>query len=73
MARRISKSELCSSCLSIRQRMNDGSLNDPIGDILEWEGYKTPEGVSTINEMILFYLEENGGCSNCIRVLKNAT
>ena len=72
MARRVSKNELCSSCLSIRPRMNDGSLGDSVGSFLDCVGYSKPEGPAIINEMLLFYLENNGGCSNCIRVLKNA-
>jgi hypothetical protein len=72
MARRVSKDDLCSSCLSIRPRMNDGSRGDSIESMLDSVGYKNPEGPSFMNEMLLFYLEDNGGCSDCIRVLKNA-
>jgi len=72
MARRLSTEQLCSSCLSIRPRMNDGSLGDSIETMLECVGYSKPEGPSIINDMILQWLEDNGGCSDCIRVLRNA-
>ncbi|MDR0503109.1 MAG: hypothetical protein LBH16_07285 [Treponema sp.] len=66
MARRVSKDELCSNCRKIRHHMNDGSLSDTIEDLLDCVGYKKPEGPSFMNQIIQFYLEDNGGCKNCI-------
>jgi len=72
MARRLSKSELCSSCLAIRPRMNDGSLDDAVSVFMDSDGYKKPEGPSFINPMLLVYLEDNGGCQKCINVIRGA-
>jgi len=72
MARKVSKDELCSSCLAIRPRMNDGSLGDEVRVFMDSEGYKRPEGPSFINPMLLTYLESNGGCIKCIKVIRGA-
>jgi len=72
MSRILSKSDLCSSCLKIRQRLNDGSMSPTIEEFLGCEGYRQPETRDFINEMLLFRLEEFGGCSSCINMLKRA-
>jgi hypothetical protein len=70
---KVSKSDLCSSCLAIRQRLNNGSLSETIGEMLECKGYQTPLGIVDLNHAMLFYLEQNGGCQSCISVFKRAT
>jgi len=67
---RVSKDDLCSSCLSIRPRMNDGSLGDSIGSMLDSVGYNKPEGPAFMNSMILVYLEDDGGCPACISLFR---
>jgi len=53
--------------------MNDGSLSDTVEEMLDCVGYSKPEGPTYINEMLLVWLEDNGGCSSCISMLRRAT
>jgi uncharacterized protein (TIGR02145 family) len=54
--------------------MNDGNLSGmTIEEFLNSPGYNAPMGYIAINPIILLYLEENGGCSSCINLLKLAT
>ena len=70
---KISKTDLCNSCLKIRPRMNDGSLGMAIEDLLDSKGYNQPMGFFMGNHAILLYLQENGGCSSCINLFQRAT
>jgi hypothetical protein len=72
MSTRLSTSDLCSSCLAIRPRMNDGSTPTSIRDFIESVGYKKPEGPVFMNYDIQYYLEHNGGCASCISKVKSA-
>ena len=67
------KDDLCSACLKIRPRMNDGSLAMPIEDFFDSEGYNVPMGYMFVNPAILTYLEDNSGCQACISLLKRVT
>ena len=69
---KLTKSDLCGTCLNIRHRMSNGSLSLSIEEWLECQGYKTAFGVSDINNTILYYLQEDGGCNSCKTVLRNA-
>jgi hypothetical protein len=42
-------------------------------EILDSKGNNMPGGYIMINQAVLFYLEDNGGCSSCISLLKRAT
>jgi hypothetical protein len=70
---KLKKEDFCSSCLRIRQRMSNGSLGSSIEELLNCEGYKHPIAYTNINHMMLFYLEQNGGCPSCISLLRRAT
>lgn len=67
---RISKYDLCGSCRKIRPRMNDGSLGDPLEEFLEYPTYSTMPDM--MNKGLLFYLENDGGCSSCISMVRRA-
>ena len=72
---RIQKEQLCDSCRKIHPVMNDGKpLDKSIEDLLDGGGYKHPNPMryTILNEAILLYLQENGGCSRCIDLLKSA-
>ena len=71
---RISKNDLCSDCLGIHPIMSDGKPSQhSIADLLDGEGYKNPMGYVLVNQGIKLYLEKNGGCSNCRKVMQRAT
>ena len=73
---KISKNDLCSKCRNIRPKLNSANgptLGDPLEVLLESKGYDMPNGYMFINPAILTYLEEDGGCSSCISLLKRAT
>ena len=52
--------------------MNDGSRGTSIEDLLDSVGYNSG-GHVIMNQMILFYLEEDGGCDSCISIVRRAT
>jgi len=55
--------------------MNDGKPSDlSVEDFLDSKGYNNPMGGFIIgNHAVLCYLEENGGCSTCVSLLRRAT
>jgi hypothetical protein len=70
MSRKLSTSDFCASCLEIGCT-NDRSLT--VKEILNSPGYPNPMGYESLNYTILYGLEENGGCPNCINTVKRAT
>jgi hypothetical protein len=72
MSNRISTSDLCASCLSIRPKMSDGSSPTSVKEFLESVGYQKPEGPAFMNSIVLSWLEDNGGCTSCISKVKSA-
>jgi hypothetical protein len=72
---KLKKYDLCKVCRKIRPRMNDGTLNDnSIEELLDSKRYNEPSlKFIMMNQMILSYLERNGGCSGCISLLRRAT
>jgi hypothetical protein len=56
---------LCSACLAIHPIMSGGKpYESSIGDLLDSKGYNGSM-YELMNEAILQYLEDNGGCENC--------
>jgi len=74
MPRKISKYDLCNSCRSLRPRMSDGSLGYSIEEMIDGKGYASTNSMAIymINESILTYLKEDGGCSKCIDIARRA-
>ena len=70
MSMQLSTSDFCESCLEISCG-NDHSMT--VKEILNSPGYHNFLGYSGLNYTILYGLEENGGCSSCINMVKRAT
>ena len=70
-SRQLSTSDFCAKCLNVRTG-NDGA-GMTVKEILNSPGYPDPRGYSGLNYSIQYGLEDNGGCSSCINVAKNAT
>ncbi|MCL2753492.1 MAG: hypothetical protein FWE44_05030 [Defluviitaleaceae bacterium] len=70
---KIFKQELCDKCLQIRPTMADGSQGISVEGLLDSDGYNKYLGFVAINFIILTYLDEEGGCPNCIEVFKRVT
>ena len=70
---KVSKNNLCGGCRGIYPVMDDGKRSEiSIEKILDSPGYNSPAGQAFLNEAILLYLEENGGCFDCKSVFKRA-
>ena len=70
MSRKLSTSDFCKSCLKVGCT-NDRSMT--VEEILNSVGYSNPVGALSLNYTIQYGLEENGGCSSCINMVKRAT
>jgi hypothetical protein len=71
--RRISKSDLCSSCLQTRYKMDNGSLSMTAAEVIDCAGYQEPTiGVMMGNTSLRMCLREGGGCSSCKSVVERA-
>jgi len=69
---RVSKYDLCSSCREIRPIMNGGKPSDmTVGELLDSKG-NAGMGYFMINQMVLTYLEDDGGCPTCTNLLRQA-
>jgi len=71
---KLSKNDLCSSCRQIRPRLysaNGDTRGKPLETLFDGKGYNEPM-VGLVNKMILQYLEDDGGCSECINTLRRA-
>ena len=66
---RLSTFDFCESCLKIRC----GNSSITVKEMLNSPGYAHPLGPVEINYTILFSLQDKGGCSNCINMVKSAT
>ena len=71
-AKKISKYDLCGSCLRLKLQMSDGSFGYSIEEMIDGRGYANinPMEIYMINESIFTYLEEGGGCSKCIDIAR---
>jgi hypothetical protein len=71
---RIQKEQLCNSCRKIHPLMNNGKYwFQSIEDLLDDDRNKNPMECILTNNMILAYLQMNGGCSKCINLFTLAT
>jgi len=67
----VSKYDLCKSCRETRPTHDDGT---PSKFTIEEMFDKAPAGFMPMHYMVvLANLKSNGGCSNCINLLKRAT
>jgi len=70
---KIFKSELCDSCLKIRQKMDNGSLSDTLEEWLDSKGYQSgnSQAINMMNLMAYMRLRNNKGCYQCIKVFED--
>jgi hypothetical protein len=71
MAIKLSTSDFCESCLKVRCGNNGGA--GTVKELLLSPGYQDPRGYSILNNTIQYALEDNGGCSNCLNKVRQAT
>jgi len=72
---KITKSQLCYSCRNIHAIMDNGKpFESSIEELLDSKGYNGLGvfGYVFMNHAILRYLQDNGGCSSCIRLFELA-
>jgi len=69
------KEDLCSSCREIHPLMADGKpYETSLSGFLESKGYVNgATSYVMINLMIREHLENSGGCTNCINLLRKVT
>jgi len=74
MSKKISKEELCYNCRQIHPIMSNGNpYESSLGEYLDSVGYQNPSARVFMNQQILHFLKNNGGCSSCIGLLERAT
>jgi len=73
MSRKLSTSDFCNSCLEIGHPNDPNNPDLSVKGILNGRGYALPSGYMDLNSLILYILQENGGCSSCINMVKQAT
>jgi hypothetical protein len=62
---RVAKHNLCSSCLTLR--LGDGMT---VTEFLDSRGYESPYAQPAMTGMLAAFLEENGGCEKCVRMVR---